>query len=159
MAEKKHIQDLDELLVLSMLTRVSMTHSQIREELIKLTDGAIPYSVNNVSGILFKLRSERLVDQCIMSAKKTEYAASASGREELRKRLELYRTYDRLLHQPVETVSLPKLTFVRPGDYERSFNRLVEGAEFEEAQGVILSLTRSAFKAGWTAAVGEAPSR
>lgn len=148
MAKKRNFVDLDDLLVLSMLTRVTMSHTQIREELIKMTDGAVSCSVKYVIGILYRLRKDNLVARFSPSPKRISYAATEEGKNVLREWLELYRAYDKLLRQPAETVSLPTLTFVRSGDYEKTFNGFLERSAYEDAQGTLLTLTRSAFKAG-----------
>lgn len=155
MAKKKHIYDLDEILMLSILTRVSMTDRQIREELTKLSDGTVVYTESYVRGLLYGLHKDKLIRQIIISERRRENAATEEGKNVLREWLELYRAYDKLLHQPAETVNLPTLTFVRSGDYEKTFNGFLERSAYEDAQGILLTLARSAFKAGWDSALGK----
>lgn len=160
MAKRKHFQDLEEILALSMLSRVSMTHKEVWDELIKLTDGAVSYSSNYITGILFRLRSDQYIQQFSLSGRQTHYAITDAGREELLRLLALYRSYDNFLHPLTDNLTPANPCFLRTDLYERSFSAHMEESEHfhEDAESLLLSLSRAAFKAGWVAAGGKNPS-
>ena len=153
------ICDLDEILVLSILSRYSMTHSDIREELIRLTDGAFPYQVNYVTGLLYRLRSDQFISQFAGSRNRTEYCITDPGRKELETRIAAYSAYDSLLHPFTESKNVLNLSFLSVTDYEKAFNNFTEQSQYkhEDAVGILHTLTRAAFKSGWCAAGGAEP--
>ena len=98
MAQMKHLPELDETLTLYLLQQCELTHKQIWESLTRLTNGEIQYSTNYITGILFRLRSNKLVQQYAESKTRIIYSVTEAGREELRKRLMLFGIYDHILH-------------------------------------------------------------
>lgn len=153
---KQHIYDLDEILVLCLLEECEMTHRQVREELIKLTDGA-PRTVNYVTSLLYGLRKDKCILQTQQTKTRTIYSITEEGRVNLRDRLNVFRTYDRLLIPKTQTDERLRFRLTTPVGFENKFDYFLEHSAYDHAQDVLFSLLREAYKAGWSAAGGKAP--
>lgn len=158
MASMKHIYDLDDLLTLYMLEQCELTHKQIWESLTRLTNGEIRYSANYITAILFRLRSNKLVQQYQESKTRIIYSVTEAGSEELRRRLMIFGIYDHILHTIANRDELPKIKLLEPVDFEESFDSFLERSEYDNAENMIFSLVRAAYKAGWCSAGGDPPN-
>lgn len=120
MDKKEPIYELDRILILCVLSRVSMTRDRLREELIRMTDGAFSYPQAYLSGLLAGLCGDGLLQRSLMSGEGAEYAC-VQGSEKLRSYLSAVAVYDRILLSPESGDGIPKLRFADRGEYERQF--------------------------------------
>lgn len=72
--------EIDQTLALLLLEQSALTQKQLRQALIRLTNGNIAYSDRYIVGTLITLRANKLIEQIQTGKGRYLYSITASGR-------------------------------------------------------------------------------